>query len=75
MESENAKKEHLGVPSGFRHLLENLTVEVLRVQPSNIYKFAAEYFKERLHERQGKKSERRGVKSFLLFLDSSPFDS
>ena len=54
MAFKNAQKEHLGVPSGFRNLLENLTVEVLRAQPSNIYTFAAEYFKERLRMRQGK---------------------
>ena len=63
MESaENASKERLGVPRGFRNLLENLTVEVLRVQPSNIYKFAADYFKEKLHERQGEPSPSEPLK-------------
>jgi hypothetical protein len=44
----------LNVPKGFRNLLECLTLEVLRAKPTNIPRFAAEYFKERLVSRQGK---------------------
>ena len=43
----------LTVPSGFRNLLEGLTMEILRSNPSDIYTFAAEYFKSRLQEREG----------------------
>lgn len=46
-------KAKLDVPNGFRNLLEGLTLEVLRAKPTNIPKFAAEYFKERLVLRQG----------------------
>lgn len=53
-DEENSRKR-LTVPSGFRNLLENLTLEILRSNPSDIYKFAAEYFKSRLQERQGRR--------------------
>lgn len=45
--------DNLRVPAGFEHLLEGLTREVLRAQPSDIVRFAAEYFKERLSQREG----------------------
>ena len=57
MEREEAPQEtfrkRLTVPSGFRNLLEGLTVEILRSNPADIYKFAAEYFDAKLKERQG----------------------
>lgn len=46
-------RKRLTVPSGFRNLLEGLTVEILRSNPADIYKFAAEYFDAKLKERQG----------------------
>ena len=52
---EESCRKRLTVPSGFRNLLENLTLEILRSNPSDIYKFAAEYFKSRLQERQGRR--------------------
>lgn len=52
---EESSRKRLTVPSGFRNLLENLTLEILRSNPSDIYKFAAEYFKSRLQERQGRR--------------------
>jgi len=56
METEEAPQEtfrkRLTVPSGFRNLLEGLTVEILRSNPADIYKFAAEYFDAKLKERQ-----------------------
>lgn len=48
------KKVKLNVPDGFRNLLESLTCEILRVQPTNIPSFAADYLKGRLTARQGK---------------------
>ena len=42
------------VPTGFRNLLESLTVEILRSNPPDIYKFAADYFRAKLDARQGK---------------------
>ena len=51
-DSEDFRKR-LTVPSGFRNLLEGLTVEILRCNPDNIYKFAADYFHTKLKERQG----------------------
>lgn len=57
METEEAPQEtfrkRLTVPSGFRNLLEGLTVEILRSNPADIYKFAAEYFDAKLKQRQG----------------------
>lgn len=47
------ESNRLTVPTGFRNLLEGLTVEILRSNPDDIYTFAAEYFKSRLEERQG----------------------
>lgn len=38
----------LRVPDGFNNLLEGLAREVLREQPENIIKFAADYFKTQL---------------------------
>eukprot|EP00794_Sanderia_malayensis_P010942 gene10942-12103_t len=38
----------LRVPPGFQNLLEGLSREVLREQPSNIIQFAANYFKDQL---------------------------
>lgn len=43
----------LSIPGGFEYLLEGLTREVLREQPSNIIGFAAEYFNRKLAEREG----------------------
>ena len=57
METEEVPQEifrkRLTVPKGFRNLLEGLTVEILRSNPADIYKFAAEYFDAKLKERQG----------------------
>lgn len=50
---QNTKEMKLKIPEGFRNLLEALTCEILRVQPKNIPKFAAEYLKGRLIARQG----------------------
>ena len=50
---QESSRKRLTVPRGFRNLLENLTLEILRSNPSDIYTFAAEYFKSRLQERQG----------------------
>ena len=44
----------LRVPLGFEHLLEGLATEVLREQPADIIRFAAEYFKRKLAHRDGK---------------------
>lgn len=41
----------LKVPAGFQNLLEGLAREVLRDQPDEILKFAAEYFKNQLARR------------------------
>ena len=38
--------QKLKVPEGFNNLLEGLAREVLREQPDNIIKFAADYFKK-----------------------------
>lgn len=51
LENESSRKR-LTVPKGFRNLLEGLTTEILRSNPSDIYTFAADYFKSRLRERQ-----------------------
>lgn len=53
--AQESFRKRLTVPSGFRNLLEGLTVEILRSNPSDIYTFAAEYFKSRLQERQGER--------------------
>lgn len=44
---------HLRVPRGFGTMLEGLTREVLRDQPEDIPKYAAQYFEALLKERQG----------------------
>lgn len=44
----------LRVPVGFEHMLEGLATEVLREQPVDIIRFAAEYFKKKLALRDGK---------------------
>lgn len=51
--AQESFRKRLTVPNGFRNLLEGLTVEILRSNPTDIYKFAAEYFDARLQERQG----------------------
>uniref|UniRef100_A0A3Q3WLL5 RIIa domain-containing protein n=1 Tax=Mola mola TaxID=94237 RepID=A0A3Q3WLL5_MOLML len=43
---------HLRVPRGFDTILEGLTREVLRDQPDNIPKYAAQYFEALLKQRQ-----------------------
>ncbi|XP_060902590.1 aspartic and glutamic acid-rich protein isoform X2 [Labrus mixtus] len=43
---------HLRVPRGFGALLEGLSREVLRDQPENIPKYAAEYFDDLLRQRE-----------------------
>lgn len=52
---QEISRKRLTVPRGFRNLLEGLTTEILRSNPSDIYTFAADYFKSRLQERQGGK--------------------
>jgi hypothetical protein len=42
----------LKVPDGFGRVLEDLTREVLRIQPDNIYEFAADHFKGKLLMRE-----------------------
>ena len=44
----------LRVPSGFEQLLESLAKEILRAQPTDIITFAAEYFKRKVAQREGK---------------------
>uniref|UniRef100_A0A8C6T2H1 RIIa domain-containing protein n=1 Tax=Neogobius melanostomus TaxID=47308 RepID=A0A8C6T2H1_9GOBI len=44
---------HLRVPRGFGALLEGVTREILRDQPKDIPKYAAEYFKTLLKKREG----------------------
>ena len=44
----------LAVPKGFKELLEDLSREVLREQPKDIPKFAAEFFRRLLSRRGGK---------------------
>ena len=44
----------LRVPPGFEHLLEGLSREILREQPKNLVEFAAQYFRKKLQERDGK---------------------
>ena len=63
---EESSRKRLTVPIGFRNLLENLTLEILRSNPSDIYKFAAEYFKSRLQERQG-----RRIVQYCCYIESS----
>ena len=46
--------QKLTVPEGFNNLLEGLAREVLREQPENIIKFAADYFKQQIALRVGK---------------------
>ena len=43
----------LSVPNGFRHLLEDLSREILREQPKDIPKFAAVYFQRMVEKRKG----------------------
>lgn len=43
----------LRVPPGFEHLLEGLAREILREQPKDLLKYAAEYFRKKLQERDG----------------------
>lgn len=43
----------LRVPPGFEHLLEGLAREILREQPKNLLEFAAQYFRNKLQERDG----------------------
>lgn len=44
---------HLRVPRGFATILEGLAREVLRDQPEDIPKYAAQYFHKLLKQRQG----------------------
>ena len=41
----------LRIPTGFEHILEGLTREVLRDQPEDIIQYAAEYFQRMLEQR------------------------
>ena len=41
----------LRIPTGFEHILEGLTREVLRDQPEDIVHYAAEYFQRMLEQR------------------------
>lgn len=43
----------LRIPPGFEHLLEGLAREILREQPKNLIEFAAQYFQNKLQERDG----------------------
>ncbi|XP_052612936.1 sperm surface protein Sp17 [Peromyscus californicus insignis] len=43
---------HYRIPQGFGNLLEGLTREILREQPSNIPAFAAAYFENLLEKRE-----------------------
>ena len=47
---------HLRVPRGFDTILEGLTREVLRDQPDDIPKYAAQYFETLLKQRQGNRN-------------------
>lgn len=44
----------VNVPKGFEHVLEDLSREVLRLQPDNVIQFAAKYFAKKLELRKGK---------------------
>jgi len=41
----------LRIPTGFEHILEGLTREVLRDQPEDIIQYAAEYFQRMMEQR------------------------
>jgi len=43
----------LRIPQGFQRLLEDVTKEVLLMQPNDIYAFAATYFENLLRVREG----------------------
>lgn len=44
----SAYRTQFKVPAGFEQILEDLTREILREQPRNIYAFASLYFKCKL---------------------------
>lgn len=46
----------LQVPRGFGNILNGLVREVLRDQPEDIPKYAADYFKSLLKQRQGNRN-------------------
>lgn len=48
-----ASNTSMRVPAGFRNLLEGLTREVLREQPTDVVAFAAQYFQKLLESREG----------------------
>ncbi|NXL25976.1 SP17 protein, partial [Setophaga kirtlandii] len=47
-----AANTSMRVPAGFRNLLEGLTREVLREQPTDVVAFAAQYFQKLLESRE-----------------------
>ncbi|XP_066420362.1 sperm surface protein Sp17-like [Molothrus aeneus] len=47
-----ASNASMRVPAGFRNLLEGLTREVLREQPTDVVAFAAQYFQKLLESRE-----------------------
>ncbi|KAL9825843.1 sperm surface protein Sp17 [Geothlypis trichas] len=47
-----ASNTSMRVPAGFRNLLEGLTREVLREQPTDVVAFAAQYFQKLLESRE-----------------------
>ncbi|KAK2945771.1 putative calcium-binding protein CML17 [Blattamonas nauphoetae] len=56
------------IPDGLQDLLKNLTREVLRDQPTNIYAFAAKYFTDLLTQQQGSPYQAVANKMLELFL-------
>ena len=52
----------LSLPAGLEESLEGLAREVLRAQPKDLYRFAADHFEAKLKNRnQGDQSFRRGA--------------
>lgn len=43
----SAYRTQFKVPAGFEQILEDLTREILREQPRDIYKFASQYFRSK----------------------------
>merc|ERR1712183_213171 len=62
----------LGVPDGFKAILESITREVLREQPTDIPKFIAQYLKELMKKRAEGADARFVVKKSTITLAHPP---
>uniref|UniRef100_T1ITI4 RIIa domain-containing protein n=1 Tax=Strigamia maritima TaxID=126957 RepID=T1ITI4_STRMM len=51
--ADRSDRSRITVPPGFRELLGALCREILRHQPKNIIEFSAQYFEQKLRERDG----------------------